>query len=96
MYDPDTLYVAFAIPGTEQCFCYSLRLTGIDSIENKLKKQELKELSKAQIDALIERRSQAIKYMQALLNDHDFIIEIGDCDKYGRLLATLRTSPLNS
>ncbi len=45
MYDPDTLYVAFSAFEGQPVFCYALRVVGIDSIENKLKKTEIQTLT---------------------------------------------------
>ena len=45
MYDPDTVFVAFKLAEDQPCYCYSLRLQGIDSVENRIKKADLNTLS---------------------------------------------------
>ena len=45
MYDPDTLHVAFKLAEDQPCYQYALRVEGIDSIENKIKKTDLNTLS---------------------------------------------------
>ena len=42
VYDPDTLYICFPVEGV--MYEHSLRVIGIDAIENKIKKVELQAL----------------------------------------------------
>ncbi len=77
MYDPDTLHVAFKLAEDQPCYQYALRVEGIDSIENKIKKTDLNTLSEAQKQALFKRRDEALAYMTNILQSTDMVINLG-------------------
>ena len=59
----------------------------IDAVENKIKKTELATLTEEEKTSLFAMREAAMNYMKQLLQENEVRVELGEFDKYGRILS---------